>query len=64
MGDLKEAIKANNTPTLAIVASHALSLYRINVDGSDEKAYIEQVKRLAQDLSSLQWLNSVNALEA
>jgi len=57
---LKDAELPN---TLATVDSHALSLYHINVDGSDKKAFIEEAKRLAQDLSSLKMLNLVDSLE-
>jgi len=62
---LKDAIKAKLTNTLATVDSHALSLYHINVEESDddERVAIEEVNRLAQDLSSLKRLHSVDSLE-
>jgi len=62
---LKDTIKADLPNTLATVDSHVLSLYHINVDGSDDdrQVVIKEVDRLAQDLSSLKRLNPINSLE-
>jgi hypothetical protein len=62
VGHLKKEIKAQNGQTLATVDAVALTLYRIEVDGSNEELYIEEVKRLAQDLSILPKLQVVDKL--
>ncbi len=60
--ELKE-IKKAKAPELDTLAANALTLYQINVDGSDEREYIEQVKVLAQDLSTLNKLKPIDSLD-
>ena len=54
---LKEAIKAK-IQSLALFPAHHLNLYLVNTTGSDEQACIEEANRRAQNLTTLQKLDS------
>ena len=47
VGELKDAIKQKMAPNLNAFDAPTLNLYRIDVDASDEKKAIEEVKTLA-----------------
>ena len=50
---LKSAIKDSVAPELNNIATAALKLYQINIDGSDRDEYIKEVQRLDESLESL-----------
>lgn len=55
--DLKKRIKSEKSPELNAFAADRLTLYKINVDGSDMDKAKEEVKALAQNPSTLNELN-------
>lgn len=61
--ELKKKIKEAKAPELDTLAADALTLYQINVVASNEKEYLEQVKVLAQNLSTLNKLNLFDSLD-
>ena len=63
VGHLKSKIKAEKTQALASIQADVLTLYQINVDGSDEDEYITEVKVLAQNLMSLKKLSGLQSLK-
>lgn len=63
VGHLKCKIKAEKTQALASIEADVLTLYQINVDGSDEDEYIKEVKVLAQNLRSLKKLSGLQSLK-
>ena len=59
---LQDAIKSDDPKGLAHIGSHQLTLYRVDVDGSDEQEYIESVKKIAQELHKHTELNPLSKL--
>ena len=62
VGHLKNKIKAMKTQALASIEADVLTLYRIDVDGTDEDEYIKDVNALAQNLSRLRKLSALQLL--
>ena len=53
VASLKVAIKAVKAPELDHIAPDNLTLYRVNLDGSDEPEYIKEAERFAESLVNL-----------
>lgn len=62
MGHLKRKIKAEKPQGLATIDADVLSLYQIDVDGTDEE-YIKEVEALSGSLRSLKKPNVAEQLK-
>ena len=62
MSELRNKIK-QESPELGDLAAKTLSLYKIDVDASDEQRAIDEVATIAQNLGTTKRLNPVSVLD-